>query len=76
MSFIYFLSGALASFLFGGAKTIYAILVEGIMGNLHVKVFKIWTIVQEEMLFKEKVNRWMEDRRRPIQYLTLSLWPR
>ena len=34
--------------------TIYATLVEGILGNLHVK-FKFGPVVQEEMSFKEKV---------------------
>ena len=37
-----FLSGALAALLFSGAN-IYAILKEGIMGNIHVKLYEIWT---------------------------------
>ena len=37
------LSGALAAPLFSGAKAIYAISEEGIMGNIHVKSFQIWT---------------------------------
>ena len=42
-----FLSGALAALLFGGAEvwwsgTIYAILKEGIMGNIHIKLYEIW----------------------------------
>ena len=32
-------------------RTIYAILVEGIMGNIH---FKFEPVVQEDMSFKEK----------------------
>ena len=28
---------------------------EDIMGNIHIKLFEIWTVVQEEMWFKEKV---------------------
>ena len=36
--------------------TIYAIFKEGIMGGIHVKLFEIWTSVdQEEMLFQGKV---------------------
>ena len=36
--------------------TIHAILKEGIMGNIHVKLYDIFgPVVQEEMLFKEKV---------------------
>ena len=35
--------------------TIYAILKEGIMGNIHVKLYEIWTVVQNEMSFKDKV---------------------
>ena len=35
--------------------TIYAILKEGIMENIHVKLCEIWTNVQEEKLIKEKV---------------------
>ena len=38
----YFLSGALAALLFSGG-TINAILKEGIMGNIHVKLYEIWT---------------------------------
>ena len=36
------LSGALAALLFGD-ETMYAILKEGIIGNIHVKYFEIWT---------------------------------
>ena len=36
--------------------TIYAILVEGIMGDIHVKLlFKFGPMAQEDMSFKEKV---------------------
>ena len=40
-----FLSGALVAFMFSGgwSGTIYAILKEGLMGNIHVKLYKIWT---------------------------------
>ena len=36
-----FLSEALAVVLFGAALTIYAILEEGIIGNIHVKLYGI-----------------------------------
>ena len=37
-----FLSGALAALVFSGAN-IYATLKEGIIGNIHVKLYEIWT---------------------------------
>ena len=44
---------------------IYAILKEGIKGNIHVKLFEIGPLVQEDMLFKEKVyGRTMDDAQR------------
>ena len=43
MSSKYFLSGALAALLFGEAKPICAILKEVIMGNIHVKLYEIWS---------------------------------
>ena len=45
------------------SKTIYAILKEGIMWNIHVKLYEIGPVVQEEMSFKEKVygRRMIED---------------
>ena len=39
----YFLSGALSTLLFGGSGTSYAILKEGIIGNINVKLYKIRT---------------------------------
>ena len=47
-------------------------MLEGIMGNIHVK-FR--PVVQEEMLFKEKVNGRTMDKDRS-QLLTLRLWLR
>ena len=38
-----FLSGALAALLFSGVEKIYAILKEGIMGDIHVKLYEIRT---------------------------------
>ena len=38
------------------SRTIYAILKEGIMGTIHVKLYEFGPVVQEEMLFKEKVS--------------------
>ena len=38
-----FLSRALTAFLFGEADTFMQFLKEGIMGNIHVKLFGIWT---------------------------------
>ena len=51
-----FLSRALATLKFCGTEPnkFYAILEEGIMGNLHVNYFKFGLVVQE-MSFKEKV---------------------
>ena len=40
--------------------TIYAILKEGIMGDIYVKLYEIEPVVQE-ILFKEKVNGWTDD---------------
>ena len=37
------------------SQTIYAILNEGVMGNINIKLCEIWTSSSEEMLFKEKV---------------------
>ena len=37
------------------SKTIYAILKEGMMGNIYVCYMKLGPVIQEEMLFKEKV---------------------
>ena len=34
--------------------TIYALLKEGIMGNIHVKLYEFGPVVKEKMLFKEK----------------------
>ena len=47
-----------------GSGTIYAILVEGIMGNLHVKLFQIWISGSGGDVFKEK--KLQTDRRKPI----------
>ena len=38
-----FFYGALAVLQFGGAKNIIAILRESSMGNIHVKLYGIWT---------------------------------
>ena len=38
---------------FWWSRIIYAILKEGIMGNIHVKLYGIWTSGQREMLFKD-----------------------
>ena len=39
------------------SDAIYAILKEGIMGNIHVKLYeKVEPVVQEEMTFKEKIT--------------------
>ena len=38
-----FLPGALAALLFSGAEPFSAILKEGIIGNIHVKLFEFWT---------------------------------
>ena len=37
--------------MFGEAKTNYAVFVECIMGNIHLKLFKFGSMVQEEMFF-------------------------
>ena len=52
--------------------TIHAILKEGIMRNIHVKLYEIRTSGSGEMSFKEKGNgrTTHEDR---SQYLTLSV---
>ena len=38
-----FLSGALAALLFGGADRFMQFSKEGIMGNIYVKLYEIWT---------------------------------
>ena len=38
---------------------------EGIMGNIHMKLYELGQVVQEEMSFKEKVNGWTNDGQRP-----------
>ena len=43
MSFKRFLSGALAALLFGGAEPFMQFSKEGIIGNIRVKLFEIWT---------------------------------
>ena len=52
--------------LFSGAETIYAILKEGTMGNIHVKLYEIRTSGSGGMLFKEKVYGRKHDRLRLI----------
>ena len=47
------------------SRTIYANLKEGIMGNIHVKLYER-PAVQEEMSLKEKVYGRMDDGRRPV----------
>ena len=43
-----YLSGALAALLFGGAEPFMQFLKEGvIMGNIHMKLYDIWTSVSE-----------------------------
>ena len=50
-----FLSGALGALLF-----IYALLKEGIMGNIHVKLYEIWQWLRSRCRFKKKLrhNGW------------------
>ena len=43
MSFKRFLSGALAALLFVGAEPFMQFSKEGIIGNIRVKLFEIWT---------------------------------
>ena len=43
------------------SRIFYAILKEGIMGNIHVKLYEIWTSGQK-MSFKEKVYGQTHDR--------------
>ena len=43
ISFIRFLICSSGHLLVQWSKTIYAILKEGIMGNIHVKLYEIWT---------------------------------
>ena len=49
----YFLFRALAALLFWWSKTIHAILKEGIMGNIHVNLYEIWTSGSDGDVFKE-----------------------
>ena len=53
MSFKRFLNWSSGSPPLRRSGTIYAVLNEGIMGNIHVKLHEIWTVVQEEMSFKD-----------------------
>ena len=39
-----------------GSGTIYAILVKGIMGNLHVKLFQIWISGSGGDVLKKKIT--------------------
>ena len=48
-----FLSGALTVLLFGGAEPFYPILKDGIMRNIHVKLYGIWTSGSKEMSIKD-----------------------
>ena len=68
MSFKRFLSGTLTSLMFSGAEPLCN-LKEGSMGNIHVKLYEIWTKGQGEMWFKAKVygRRTMEDGRRTME---------
>ena len=43
MSFKDFLSGALAVLLFGAAEPFMQFLKDGILGNIHVQLYGIWT---------------------------------
>ena len=47
-----FLSGALAE-----SRTIYAILKEGIIGNIHVKLYEIGTIGSGDVFFRHFLSR-------------------
>ena len=67
-----FLSGAPAALLFSGAEP-YAILKEDIMGNIHVKLYDIWTSCSGGDVVKRKslhtdIRRTEEER---SQYLTV-----
>ena len=50
------------------SRTIYAILKEGVMGNIHVKLYEIGTSGSGGDVFKQKVktNGWTHDWQRPI----------
>ena len=52
-----FLSGAL-----GWSRTIYAILKEGIMGNIMCSYMKFGPVVQMEMSFNEKIYGWTTEK--------------
>ena len=55
------------------SRTIYAILVEDIMGNIHVKFFKFGPVVQDEMFQKFKHDgRQPDDGHGPITIADLQ----
>ena len=41
--------------LIGRMEPFMQILIEGIMGDIHVKLFKIWTSGSGDVVYKEKV---------------------
>ena len=55
MSFLRFLTWSSGGSPVQWSGSIYIILTEGILGNIHPKLFKFGPVVQEEMLFKENV---------------------
>ena len=58
-------SGALTARLFSGAEPFMQFLKESCMANFHVKLHEIGPVVQEDMLFKEKVyGRWTTENAR------------
>ena len=53
-----FLSGVLLALLFSGAEPfMYAFLKEGIMGNIHVKLYGIWTSGSEDVVSRPFLSR-------------------
>ena len=61
-----FLSGALAAPFVQQSRTICAILKEGIMGNIHVKLYEIWTSILGGDVKKKFTDPRTQDGRRPI----------
>ena len=65
---IFFLSGALGALLFSGAEPFTQFLKEDIMGNIHYmwSYTKFGPVVEEEMLFREKVFGRTHNGQKPI----------
>ena len=51
-----FLSGALVALLFSGAKP-FMQLKKGIMGNIHVKLYEIWTSGSGDVVYRRFLSR-------------------